>query len=116
MYDTLKDAYQLFEEIGRGRFGTIIRAFCPNSAEFVACKIIDKSGLTDAQDRACLEKEPKIMSLLAPHPNILKLFNVFETDDSLAMVLELCEPVLSTTGSSSARSPNPKPPPSSSSF
>ncbi|KAL6278863.1 hypothetical protein ACE6H2_022464 [Prunus campanulata] len=92
MYDTLKDAYQLFEEIGRGRFGTIIRAFCPNSAEFVACKIIDKSGLTDAQDRACLEKEPKIMSLLAPHPNILKLFNVFETDDSLAMVLELCEP------------------------
>ncbi|CAB4285692.1 unnamed protein product [Prunus armeniaca] len=92
MYDTLKDSYQLFEEIGRGRFGTIIRAFCPNSAEFVACKIIDKSGLTDAQDRACLEKEPKIMSLLAPHPNILKLFNVFETDDSLAMVLELCEP------------------------
>ncbi|KAM1039041.1 hypothetical protein ACFX13_034371 [Malus domestica] len=92
MYDTLKNSYQLFEEIGRGRFGIIVRAFSPDSAEFVACKIIDKSALTDETDRACLENEPKIMTLLSPHPNILKLFDVFETEDSLAMVLELCEP------------------------
>ncbi|KAM5561678.1 phosphoenolpyruvate carboxylase kinase 1 [Rosa sericea] len=92
MYDTLKDTYQLFEEIGRGRFGTILRAFCPVSAESVAVKIIDKSLLTDETDRACLEKEPKIMTLLSPHPNILKIHNVFETEDSMAMVLELCEP------------------------
>ncbi|KAL6142453.1 hypothetical protein ACLB2K_060733 [Fragaria x ananassa] len=92
MYNTLKDSYQLFEEIGRGRFGTILRAFCPISAESVAVKIIEKTLLTDDTDRACVEKEPKIMTLLPPHPNILKLHNVIETEDSMALVLELCEP------------------------
>lgn len=93
MCEALKNAYQLLEEIGRGRFGTIFRAFCPDSDEFVACKIIDKALLTDETDRACLEKEPKIMTLLAPHPNILRIFDVFEDEDSLTIVLELCQSV-----------------------
>ncbi|KAL6132508.1 hypothetical protein ACLB2K_064750 [Fragaria x ananassa] len=92
MYDTLKNTYQLFEEIGRGRFGTILRAFCPTSAASVAVKIIDKTLLADETDRACIDKEPKIMSLLSPHPNILQIHNVFETEDSMAIVLDLCSP------------------------
>lgn len=91
MCEALKNAYQLFEEIGRGRFGTIVRAFSPDLADFVACKIIDKRVLTDDTDRACLEKEPKIMTLLASHPNILKIYDVVENDDFLTVVLELCE-------------------------
>ncbi|EXB93181.1 Phosphoenolpyruvate carboxylase kinase 1 [Morus notabilis] len=93
MCEALKNAYQLFEEIGRGRFGTIFRAFSPSMAEFVACKVIDKRLLTDATDRACLDKEPKIMTLLAPHPNVLRIFDVFDTDDCLTIVLELCGPL-----------------------
>lgn len=93
MCEALKNAYQLLEEIGRGRFGTIFRAFGPASDELVACKIIDKTLLADDTDRACLDKEPKIMTLLSPHPNIVRIFDVFESDDSLAIVLELCQPV-----------------------
>ncbi|KAF3452345.1 hypothetical protein FNV43_RR02778 [Rhamnella rubrinervis] len=93
MCEAFQSAYQLFEEIGRGRFGTILRAFCPVSGEFVACKIIDKTLLSDDTDRACLDKEPKIMTLLAPHPNILRIFDVFESADSLTMVLELCQSI-----------------------
>jgi calcium/calmodulin-dependent protein kinase (CaM kinase) II len=31
------------------------------------------------------------MSLLSPHPNIVQLFDVYDTEDSLDMVLELCQ-------------------------
>lgn len=93
MCEDLTNAYQLFEEIGRGRFGTIVRGFSLSMSEFVACKVIDKRLLIDATDRACLDKEPKIMTLLSPHPNILRIFDVFETDDFLTLVLELCQPV-----------------------
>lgn len=32
------------------------------------------------------------MTLLSPHPNIVQIFDVFENDDALSMVMELCEP------------------------
>ncbi|GAU21855.1 hypothetical protein TSUD_33510 [Trifolium subterraneum] len=51
MCETLKTNYQLTEEIGRGRFGTIFRCFHPNSAVPYACKVIDKSLLSDSTDR-----------------------------------------------------------------
>ncbi|KAJ7973555.1 GPCR kinase [Quillaja saponaria] len=93
MCETLKNKYKLCEEIGRGRFGTIFRCFHPISNEFYACKTIDKRHLADATDRECLEKEPKFMTLLSPHPNIVRIFDVFETDDFLSMVVELCQPI-----------------------
>jgi calcium/calmodulin-dependent protein kinase I len=91
MCDAFKNNYQLCDEIGRGKFGTISRCFQPISGDFFAAKTIDKRPLTDPTDRECLENEPKIMTLLSPHPNIVRLFDVFESDDSLTMVMELCE-------------------------
>ncbi|XP_061352269.1 phosphoenolpyruvate carboxylase kinase 1-like [Gastrolobium bilobum] len=92
MCEALKTQYQVCEEIGRGRFGTIFRCFNPISNEVYASKVIDKSLLTDSTDRECLENEPKYMTLLSPHPNILQIFDVFEDDDFLSIVLELCQP------------------------
>ncbi|KAJ6360008.1 hypothetical protein OIU77_004087 [Salix suchowensis] len=89
--DTLKNNYQLCEEIGRGRFGTICRCFSPTKNGFFACKSIDKNLLNDPTDRECLQNEAKIMSILSPHPNIVQLFDVYDTEDSLDMVLELCQ-------------------------
>ncbi|XP_004495570.1 phosphoenolpyruvate carboxylase kinase 1-like [Cicer arietinum] len=93
MCETLKTKYQVCEEIGRGRFGTIFRCFHPNASVPYACKVIDKSLLSDSTDRECLENEPKFLSLLSPHPNILQIFDVFENDDFLSIVLELCQPL-----------------------
>ncbi|KAI9185269.1 hypothetical protein LWI28_005767 [Acer negundo] len=93
MPKSLKSSYQLYEEIGRGRFGTISRCFSPSSNDFYACKVIDKSLLTDSLDRDCLQNEAKFMTLLSPHPNIVQVFDVFEDDESLSIVMELCEPV-----------------------
>lgn len=33
------------------------------------------------------------MALLSPHPNILRIYDVVEDDDSLSMVLDLCQPL-----------------------
>ncbi|KAH9658983.1 phosphoenolpyruvate carboxylase kinase 1 [Citrus sinensis] len=93
MCEALKNNYQLCEEIGRGRFGTISRCFSPSSNNFFACKVIDKSLLTDPLDRECLQNEAKFMTLLSPHPNIVQIFDVYENDAFLSIVMELCEPV-----------------------
>ncbi|PKI32153.1 hypothetical protein CRG98_047471 [Punica granatum] len=91
MCEALKNSYRLFEEIGRGKFGAVFRCFSPIKDEFYACKIIDKSVLVDPTDRECLDNEPKVMTLLSPHPNIVQVFDVFDSEDSLCMVTELCE-------------------------
>lgn len=89
--EALKRDYQLCEEIGRGRFGTVFRCFKPSSGEYFACKSIDKDLLTDSTDRECLEKEPKTMVLLSSHPNTVRLYDVFEDENSLHMVMDLCD-------------------------
>ncbi|XP_068666793.1 phosphoenolpyruvate carboxylase kinase 2-like isoform X2 [Aristolochia californica] len=90
MSEALKRDYQICEEIGRGRFGTVFRCFSPLSAEFFACKSIDKRLLSDAIDKECLEKEAKIMLLVSGNPNVLQIFQVYEDEDALHMVIELC--------------------------
>ncbi|KAK9293184.1 hypothetical protein L1049_021173 [Liquidambar formosana] len=91
MSDALKRDYQLCEEIGRGRFGTVFRCFKPSTGETFACKSIDKTLLTDSTDRQCLETEPKTMLLLSSHPNIVRLHDVYEDETHLHMIMDLCD-------------------------
>ncbi|KAB2049595.1 hypothetical protein ERO13_A13G168000v2 [Gossypium hirsutum] len=92
MSETLKNKYQVCEEIGRGRFGIISRVFCPKTQASFASKSIHKRLLTDPIDRQCLENEPKIMTLLSPHSNILQIHDMFDSDDTLHLILDLCQP------------------------
>ncbi|KAK8633951.1 hypothetical protein V6N13_014782 [Hibiscus sabdariffa] len=88
-----KNKYQACEEIGRGRFGVISRVFCPMTQSSFACKTIDKRLLSDPTDRECLENEPKIMTLLSPHSNIVQIYDMFETEDTVQLILDLCQPL-----------------------
>nr|GLL27882.1 phosphoenolpyruvate carboxylase kinase 2-like isoform X2 [Ipomoea trifida] len=90
MFECLKKEYQLCEELGRGRFGTVYRCFSPATGESFACKTIDKNLLLDPTDRECLDKEPKILQLLAGSPNILNLLEVYEGDGYLHIITDLC--------------------------
>ncbi|KAL3523723.1 hypothetical protein ACH5RR_016557 [Cinchona calisaya] len=90
MTESLKSEYQLCEEIGRGRFGIVYRCFSPITGESYACKSIDKTLLLDSTDRNCLEKEPKILQFLSGHPNILRLFKIFDDDNYLHLITDLC--------------------------
>ncbi|XP_077225370.1 phosphoenolpyruvate carboxylase kinase 1-like [Tasmannia lanceolata] len=90
MSESLKKDYQICEEIGRGKFGTVFRCFSTDSGESFACKSIDKRLLTDAIDRECLEKEAKIMHLVSGNPNLVQIYGVYEDEAFLHMILELC--------------------------
>ncbi|XP_058183340.1 phosphoenolpyruvate carboxylase kinase 1-like [Rhododendron vialii] len=90
MCESLKREYKLCEEIGRGRFGVVYRCFSAVSGDSFACKSIDKRLLTDAVDRECVEKEPKILQLLSDHPNILQLYQVFDDENYLHIITDLC--------------------------
>ncbi|CAH8357854.1 unnamed protein product [Eruca vesicaria subsp. sativa] len=87
--------YQICEEIGRGRFGTVTRVYSPSTGDFFACKTIAKSSLTDALDRACIDTEPKLMALLSYHPNIIQIHDLVDTDSTLSIYMELVDPSVS---------------------
>ncbi|KFK43166.1 hypothetical protein AALP_AA1G088400 [Arabis alpina] len=87
--------YQICEEIGRGRFGTVTRVYAPITGDFYACKTIEKSSLTDDLDRACLDTEPKLMALLSYHPNIIQIHDLIDTDSTLSIYMELVDPSVS---------------------
>lgn len=91
MCESFKSDYQLCEEIGRGRFGVVYRCFSPVSGESFACKSIDKRLLSDPTDRECLEKEPKILQLLAGNANVLQIYRVYEDENYLHIVTDLCD-------------------------
>ncbi|KAJ8562786.1 hypothetical protein K7X08_031238 [Anisodus acutangulus] len=90
MFQSLKKDFQICEEIGRGRFGTVYRCICPLTGDSFAVKSIEKRFLIDSTDRECLVKEPKILQHLNGNPNILHLYKVYENDDFLHMVTDLC--------------------------
>nr|KYP71837.1 Calcium-dependent protein kinase 20 [Cajanus cajan] len=83
--------YQLLQELGRGRFGTVFRCLHRASNRLHAAKLIHKRHLTDSTDRRCLQVEPKAMTFLSPHPNILQIIDTFEDADTTTLVLELCQ-------------------------
>ncbi|KAA8527765.1 hypothetical protein F0562_035366 [Nyssa sinensis] len=91
MSEALRRDYRVCEEIGRGRFGVVHRCYSPESGESFAVKSIDKRLISeDSVDRQCLYNEVKVMNLLTPNPNVVQIFNVYEDDIQLHIVLELC--------------------------
>ncbi|XWS53822.1 hypothetical protein CRYUN_Cryun10bG0033100 [Craigia yunnanensis] len=94
MTEALKKSYEVVEEIGRGRFGVVFRCVSLSSGESFAVKSIDKGKISagDSLDSQCLFNEPKILTLVSPHPNIIHLHNLYEDDSHLHMVLDLCPP------------------------
>ncbi|XP_059316034.1 phosphoenolpyruvate carboxylase kinase 1-like [Lycium ferocissimum] len=90
MSETLKNDFQMYEQIGHGKFGTIYRCFSKQTNQFFACKTIQKNLLIDSTDRECLDKEPKILQLVSGNSNILEIYKVYEDDNYVHIVTELC--------------------------
>lgn len=91
MSEALKRDYTVCEEIGRGRFGVVSRCYSAVSGESFAVKSVEKRLLADDSiDRQCLYNEAKIMQVLAPHPNVIQVYDVYEDEDWLHLVIELC--------------------------
>ncbi|KAM9014220.1 MAP/microtubule affinity-regulating kinase 3 isoform 17-T17 [Guaruba guarouba] len=78
--------YRLLKTIGKGNFAKVKLARHILTGREVAIKIIDKTQLNPTSLQK-LFREVRIMKILN-HPNIVKLFEVIETDKTLYLIME----------------------------
>ncbi|XP_072217873.1 MAP/microtubule affinity-regulating kinase 3-like [Leuresthes tenuis] len=78
--------YRLLKTIGKGNFAKVKLARHALTGREVAVKIIDKTQLNPSSLQK-LFREVRIMKVLN-HPNIVKLFEVIETEKTLYLVME----------------------------
>ncbi|XP_041445097.1 microtubule affinity regulating kinase 2 L homeolog isoform X7 [Xenopus laevis] len=78
--------YRLLKTIGKGNFAKVKLARHVLTGKEVAVKIIDKTQLNSSSLQK-LFREVRIMKVLN-HPNIVKLFEVIETEKTLYLIME----------------------------
>ncbi|WOL11275.1 calcium-dependent protein kinase 29-like [Canna indica] len=89
--DVLLHRYRLGKELGRGQFGVTHRCTDAVTGEAFACKSISKRKLRIAVDVEHARREVHIMRTLPEHPNVVRLRDVFEDDEAVHLVMEICE-------------------------
>ena len=84
------DKYELHSNIlGKGAFGKVKKATLKSNGEQRAVKMIDKLTM-DEQERVRLKFEIDILKNLN-HPNIVRLFEVYENKSNIFLVTELAD-------------------------
>jgi len=83
----IDDNYDVGDEIGRGAFSVVKKCRHKRSGTDFAIKFIEKRHV-DKQDLMLLGREIEIMKKI-DHANVLKLQEVYETEDVIALVMEL---------------------------
>lgn len=79
--------YEFLNEIGKGNYGTVVKARELNTNRIFAVKVIQKNRILESHT---FKQEIEILQFL-DHPNIVKLNECFETDRLLYLVQEFCE-------------------------
>ncbi|GAB2265274.1 hypothetical protein Dimus_000341 [Dionaea muscipula] len=86
----LRDRYILGEQLGWGQFGVIRACTDKFTGEVLACKSIAKERLVTEADVRSVKLEIEIMTRLSGHPNVVDLKAVYEEEDYVHLVMELC--------------------------
>ena len=84
--DDITNHYEVIKKLGEGSYGKIYKAKNKISGDIRAMKQIEKSKITDIQT---FKNEIEILSRM-DHPNIIKLFEVFEDSKYFYLINELC--------------------------
>ena len=81
-------SYTIISNLGKGSFGSVYKALHKHTESLRSIKVVKKENLsTDLRQK--LLQEVEILKSL-DHPNILKIFEVFEDDKSFSIVTEIC--------------------------
>jgi len=84
----VKADYNLNEELGRGKFGTVHRCTEKATGKIFAAKFITTPK---PQDRSDVEREVEIMTVLQ-HPRLLQLYDAFDDGKkTMCLILEIIE-------------------------
>jgi serine/threonine-protein kinase len=81
-------AYRVVEEIGRGGFATVCKAYHEALDRHVAIKVLKPEILEDEQGRERFIREARIAARPGGHPNIVAIFDYGEQDGLAYLVLE----------------------------
>jgi len=86
-HGAVEDKYELGQELGRGGFSIVREGRNKSTGEKVAVKFIEKK-FVDQEELKLLQREIDIMARVQ-HRNVLRLFEIFDTDQKLSLVMEL---------------------------
>jgi serine/threonine protein kinase len=81
---------QTTANVHRGTFGEVILVHSKTTKEAFAMKVITKASLKSKQDLNFLLREIKILKQIQ-HENILRLYQVFESEKKVYLQMEYCE-------------------------
>lgn len=84
------DHYILGDQLGWGKFGIIRACSDKLTGEVLACKSIAKERLITQDDVCSVKLEIEIMTKLSGHPNVVDLKAVYEDNDYVHLLMELC--------------------------
>ncbi|KAA8493564.1 Myosin light chain kinase A [Porphyridium purpureum] len=79
--------YEFGQVLGKGAYGVVRMGRCLRTKELVAIKIMDKTSLKE-KDFRLLKREMLIVHHLQ-HPNIVSTLDIFDSRDTLHVVMEL---------------------------
>lgn len=92
MIENKKDINYLYDIgsdiLGKGSYGIVRKGNLKSTGASRAIKSVSKGYESSSQEKACKE-EVEIMKQI-DHPNVVKLYELFEDTENLFMVLELC--------------------------
>jgi serine/threonine protein kinase len=89
--NTLNDhGYELRAIIGSGGYAECYEVFSSQYQEHFVCKTISLLGTNSNAKKRSFEKELIALSTMT-HPNIVKIYQTFQTDSHLFLILEYCK-------------------------
>jgi len=87
-YSNLNEIYEIRQVLGKGKFGLVKLGIHRGNGRKVAIKIINKKLVT-AIDVQQVKTEIDILKI-AKHPNIIQLYDVFENENYIYIIMEYC--------------------------
>ena len=83
----LLDIYDVLKQLGKGGYGKVYEVKNKKTGEIRACKHLSKLNVKDLDK---FRREIKIMKKM-DHPNIIKIYEVYESERSLYIIMEECK-------------------------
>ena len=83
----LLDYYEVVKQLGKGGYGKVYEVKNKKTGEIRACKHLSKLNIKDLEK---FRREIEILKKM-DHPNIIKLYEVFESERSLYLIMEECK-------------------------
>ena len=85
---SMKENYDIISQLGKGGYGKVLEVRHKKTNAIRACKLISKLKIKE-KDLQRIRREINILKK-ADHPNIVKVYEIYETKRSLYIIMEKC--------------------------